>query len=103
MCLIELNIETRKIKQLIKMISFYILFKTTLIYQTGFLHYFFSFKQLYKTILFTSVIQTYKKTNSKHQGRKIQGSCVQGDYKHFGNQTYIPIRSILFRSILYKG
>jgi hypothetical protein len=82
MCLIELNIETRKIKQLIKMISFYNLFKTTLIYQTGFLHYFFIFKQLYNTTLFTSVI-----LNSKHQGRKQQGSCVQGDYKHFGNQT----------------
>jgi hypothetical protein len=64
------------------MISFYILFKTTLTYQTGF---FFNFKQLYKTILFTSVIQTYMKTNSKHQGRKKQGHCVQGDYKHFGN------------------
>jgi hypothetical protein len=49
-----------------KMISFYILFKITLIYQIGFLHYFFIFKQLYKTILFTSVIQTYMKTNSKH-------------------------------------
>ncbi len=61
MCLIELNVKTRKIKQLIKMISFYILFKTTLTYQTGFLHDFFIFKQLYKTILFTSVIQTYMK------------------------------------------
>jgi hypothetical protein len=68
MCLIELNVETRKIKQLIKMISFYILFKTTLTYQNGFLHYFFILKQLYKTILLTSVIQTYMKTNSKHQG-----------------------------------
>jgi hypothetical protein len=85
------------------MISFYILFKTTLIYQTGFLHYFFIFKQLYKTTLFTSVLQTYMKTYSKHQGRKKQGHCVLGDYKHFGNQTHFHIRSILFRSILFKG
>ena len=90
MCLIELNVETRKIKQLIKIISFYILFKTTLIYQNGFLHYFFILKQLYKTILFTSVIQTYMKTNSKHQGRKKQGHFVQGDNKHFGNKPISP-------------
>ena len=27
---------------------------------------------------------------SIHQGRKKQGHCVQGDYKHFGNQTHSP-------------
>jgi len=79
------------------------MFKMTLTYQPGFLHYFFIFKQLYKTTLFIAVIQTYMKTNSKHQGRKKQGHNVQGDYKHFGNQIHFPIRSILFRSILYKG
>jgi hypothetical protein len=72
------------------MISFYILFKTTLTYQNGFLNYFFILKQLYKTILFTSVIQTYMKTNSKHQGRKKQGHFVQGDNKHFGNKPISP-------------
>jgi hypothetical protein len=30
------------------------------------------------------------KTNNKHQGRKKQGHCVQGDYKHFGNQPISP-------------
>ena len=40
---------------------------------------------------------------SIHQGRKKQGHCVQGDYKHYGNQTHFPKRSILFRNILYKG
>ncbi len=51
----------------------------------------------------TGTLQTFMKTNSKHQGRKKQGHCIQGDYKHFGNQTHFTIRSILFRSILYKG
>jgi hypothetical protein len=35
---------------------FHILFKMTLTYQPGFSHYFFIFKQLYKTIPFTAVI-----------------------------------------------
>jgi hypothetical protein len=51
----------------------------------------------------TYTVGLWLKTNSKHQGRKKQGHCVQGDYKHFGNQTHFTIRSILFRSILYKG
>jgi hypothetical protein len=59
---------------------FHILFKMTLTYQPCFLHYSFIFKQLYKMTLFKAV----------HQGRKKQGHCVQGDYKHFGNQTHSP-------------
>jgi hypothetical protein len=48
------------------MTPFHILFKMTLTYQPGFLHYFFTFQQLYKTIPL---------------------HCVLGDYKHYGNQT----------------
>jgi len=74
MYLFELNVETWKIKKLIKMTPVHILF---------------IFRQLYKTILLTAV----------HQGRKKQGNCVQGEYKHYENQTHFPKRSILFRSI----
>jgi hypothetical protein len=58
------------------MTPFHILFKMTLTYLPTFLHYFFIFKQLYKMTLFMAVIQTYMKTNSKHQGRKKQGHNV---------------------------
>ncbi len=45
---------------------FHILFKMTLTYQPGFLHYFFIFKQLYKTLLFTAV-----NTSGKNKNRDI--------------------------------
>ena len=54
MYILEINVETWNIKKLIKMPPFHILFKMTLTYQAGFLHYFFIFKQLYKMILFTA-------------------------------------------------
>jgi hypothetical protein len=65
-----------------KKTQFHILFQMTLSYQPGFLHNFFIFKQLYKMILFTTVYTSGKK--------KKQGHCVQGDHKHFGNQTHSP-------------
>ena len=47
------------------------------------------------------------KTNSKHQGRKKQGHCVQGDYKHFGNQTHSPSGvfcfGVYYESVKFSG
>ncbi len=46
------------------------LFKMTLTYQPGFLHYFFIFKQLFKTFLFTAVYTLGKeKTGTLCSGR----------------------------------
>jgi hypothetical protein len=49
------------------------------------------------------VKQTEYENLQQTSGKKKQGHCVQGDYKHFENQTHFPNRSMLFRSILYKG
>jgi hypothetical protein len=46
------------------------LFKMTLTCKPGFLHYFFIFRQLYKTILFTAVYKSgKKKTGTLCSGR----------------------------------
>jgi hypothetical protein len=42
-------------------------------------------------------------SNCTKQSYLQQGNSVQGDYKHYENQTHFPKRSILFRSILHKG
>ena len=44
-----------------KKTQFHILFKMTLTYQPGFLHYSFIFKQLYKMTLFKAVYTSGKK------------------------------------------
>ncbi len=93
MYLLELNVETCYTKKLIKS-PIQILFKMTLTCKPGFLHYFFIFKQLYKTILFT-VSQYIREEKNR--------DIVSREIIHYGNQTHFPKRSILFRSILYKG
>jgi hypothetical protein len=76
MNLFELNVETWKIKKLIKMTPVHILFKMTLTYKTGF--------YINSSFLSNCTKQSYLH-QSLHQGRKKQGNCVQGDYKHYEN------------------
>jgi hypothetical protein len=38
----------------------------------------------------TYTVGLWLKTNSKHQGRKKQGHCVQGDYKHLEIKPISP-------------
>ena len=94
MYLLELNVDTWNTKKMIKRP-----------------HFIFCSKWPWPANLVFCIISLFLGSCTKqsylqqsiHQGRKKQGHCVQGDYKHFGNQTHFPIRSILFRSILYKG
>jgi hypothetical protein len=81
MYLFELNVETWKIKKLMKMTPFHILFKMTLTSKLVF--------YIYSLFLSNCTKQPYLQ-QSMHKGRKKQGHCVQGDYKHIKTKPISP-------------
>jgi hypothetical protein len=38
-----------------------------------------------------------------HQGREKQGNCVQGDYKHYENQTHFPKKEYFVQEYIIQG
>ena len=81
MYLLELNADTWNTKKMIKRPNF--IFCSKWPSPTNLVFYIIS------SILSSCIKWSYLQ-QSIHQGRKKQGHCVQGDYKHFGNQTHSP-------------
>ncbi len=81
MYLLELNADTWNTKKMIKRPNF--IFCSKWPWPTNLVFYIIS------SFLSSCTKWSYLQ-QSIHQGRKKQGHCVQGDYKHFGNQTHSP-------------